>query len=541
MTAASTPAPFASLADAGAAVAWLRARMPANGTLRTDSREVCAGDAFLAWPGQAHDGRRFVPAALADGAAACLVEAEGAQAFDLGTSVAAGRIATLAGLKAACGAIADAWFGHPGRKLQVVAVTGTNGKTSTAWWTATALRTLGQRAGVIGTLGVGEPPDVVATGLTTPDGVTLHATLRQLADAGCSACAIEASSIGLVEERLSALKVDVAVFTNFTRDHLDYHGSMEAYWAAKRRLFDWPGLRAAVVNVDDAQGAALAAELRARGTLDLWTVSTRGPARLVAKQLHYERRGLAFEVVESAADGGDGTANGTRATAAAAAVATATLASTLVGDYNASNLLGVLGALRALGHPLAEAARALEKVAAVPGRLQRIAGREVEVVVDYAHTPDALEKVLGALRPLAAARGGRLVCVFGCGGDRDVTKRALMGGIAERGADHVVVTSDNPRGEVPRAILDHIRAGMSAAAARRTDFIEDRREAIGHAVRGAAAGDVVLLAGKGHEDYQEIAGVRRPFSDLDEARAALVRRDAGSVAMPTPRPEGAAA
>lgn len=523
MSSATGPTPFArpiTLANAAAAVAWLRARLPAGGTLRTDSREVRAGDAFLAWPGQMHDARRYVAAALATGAAACLVEAEGAQVFDFGAG-AQENVATLPGLKAACGAIADAWFGHPGRELQVVAVTGTNGKTSTAWWTAATLRTLGRRAGVIGTLGVGEPPDIVATGLTTPDAVTLHATLRQLADAGCGACAIEASSIGLVEERLAALKVDVAVFTNFTRDHLDYHGSMAAYWAAKRRLFDWPGLRAAVINVDDAQGAALAAELRVRGTLDVWTVSTQAPARLVARQLRYERRGLAFEAVESAN--------------------TVTVASTLVGDYNASNLLGVLAALRALGHPLAEAARALDKVAAVPGRLQRIAGREVEVVVDYAHTPDALQKVLGALRPLAAARGGRLVCVFGCGGDRDATKRALMGGIAERGADHVVVTSDNPRGEVPRAILDHIRAGMSAAAARRTDFIEDRREAIVHAVRGATAGDVVLLAGKGHEDYQEIAGVRRPFSDIDEARAALARRDAVWAALPTPRPEGAAA
>ncbi len=208
---ATTRATAVTLADAGAAVAWLRTRLPAGGTLRTDSREVRAGDAFLAWPGQAHDGRRFVPAAIAAGAAACLVEAEGAQAFDLGAGAAQGRIAALPGLKAACGAIADEWFGHPGRELQVVAVTGTNGKTSTAWWTAAASRTLGQRAGVIGTLGVGEPPHIVATGLTTPDAVTLHATLRQLADAGCRACAIEASSIGLVEERLAALEVDVAV------------------------------------------------------------------------------------------------------------------------------------------------------------------------------------------------------------------------------------------------------------------------------------------------------------------------------------------
>jgi len=542
-----------ALADVPAAVAWLRARLASNAvgasarsgpTLRTDSREVRAGDAFIAWPGQTVDGRRFVPAALAAGAAACLVEAEGAAAFDLGR-VAGGsdatgvsNVATLPGLKAACGAIADAWFAHPARALSIVAATGTNGKTSTAWWVAAALRALGQRCGVIGTLGVGEPPDVLATGLTTPDPVTLHRTLRELADAGCTACAIEASSIGLVEERLAALKIDVAVFTNLTRDHLDYHGTMQAYRDAKRRLFAWPGLRAAVINVDDAEGAALAAELGAGGVpnaqatqgapLDLWTVSTRAGARLVATNLRHTPRGLAFEVADAGSD-------------------TAPLETTLVGDYNASNLLGVLGALRSLGVPLAAAARAAAGVSAVPGRLQRVPGADVEAVVDYAHTPDALEKVLAALRPLAAARGGRLVCVFGCGGDRDATKRALMGGIAERGADHVVVTSDNPRSEPPLAIIEQVRAGMSAAGtAARAEFIEDRRAAIARAIENATPGDVVLVAGKGHEDYQEIVGVRRPFSDLDEARAALARRAArvnatSPAASPTPRPAGAAA
>ncbi len=533
------------LTDSAAAVAWLRERVRGTGTLRTDSRAVHPGDAFLAWPGQAQDGRSHVGDALRAGAAACLVEADGVTAFDFSAGAqtanfgAGAPVAALPALKIACGAIADAWFGHAGRALQVVAVTGTNGKTSSAWWTATALRTLGVRAGVVGTLGVGEPPAINATGLTTPDAVTLHRTLRELVDAGCGACAIEASSIGIVEERLAALPIHVAVFTNFTRDHLDYHGSMAAYWAAKRRLFAWPGLRAAVVNVDDAQGAALAAELRG-GALDLWTVSTLAPARLMARNLRYEPGGLTFEVFEAGAVSGGGPV---------------TLASTLVGDYNASNLLCVLAALRALGHPLAAAAQALAAVAAVPGRLQRLAGREVEVVVDYAHTPDALEKVLAALRPLARSRGGRLVCVFGCGGDRDASKRPLMGAIAERGADRVVVTSDNPRGEVPRAILEQILAGMSTGATAavpvpQVALIEDRRVAIAHAVHGAAAGDVVLLAGKGHEDYQEIAGERRPFSDVEEASAALEWRDRreseASAARenpqsPTPRPEGAAA
>jgi len=285
-------------------------------------------------------------------------------------------------------------------------------------------------------------------------------------------------------------------------------------------------LRAAVINVDDPKGAILAAELR--GTpLDLWTVSMRPGARLHAGALRHEARGLGFEVQEAGAG-------------------STLLATTLVGDYNASNLLGALGALRALGHPLGDAARALAAVDPVPGRLQRIAGREVDVVVDYAHTPDALDKVLAALRPLAQARAGRLWVVFGCGGDRDATKRALMGGIAERGADRVVLTSDNPRSEPPAAILAQIVAGISAAGAARVESIEDRRAAIAQAVAAAKAGDVVLLAGKGHEDYQEIAGRRRPFSDIDEARAALATRE-GAASMPTPTPtpaprtEGAAA
>ena len=397
--------------------------------------------------------------------------------------------------------MADHFFKTPSQRLHVVATTGTNGKTSTAWWTAQALAALGRRCGVIGTLGIGEPGRVVATGLTTPDPVTLQAALHDFADRGFAACAIEASSIGLAEHRLDATRIEVALFTNFTRDHLDYHADMGDYWAAKRRLFAWPGLRAAVLNVDDLQGAALADELQGGG-LDLWTVSCRGPARLAARGLAYDGGGLGFEIVE-----GD---------------AAATVRSALVGDYNASNLLVVAAGLRALGVPLADAAAALSGVTPVPGRLQRVAGGDVDVVVDYAHTPDALEKVLAALRPLAAARGAALWCVFGCGGDRDATKRPLMGAIAARGADRVVLTSDNPRDESPAAILAQILAGVPGHD--EVAVIEDRREAIAHAVGTAARGDVVLLAGKGHEDYQEVAGTKRPFSDLDEARAALRRR-----------------
>jgi UDP-N-acetylmuramoyl-L-alanyl-D-glutamate--2,6-diaminopimelate ligase len=504
-----------TLASAPAAAQWLAARV--QGSLRTDSRAVQPGDAFIAWPGYAHDGRAFAAAALAAGAAACLVEHKGAAAYGFDDA----RIAALAGLKAATGAIADAWFGEPSRHLDIVAATGTNGKTSTAWWTAQALTRLGRRCGVIGTLGIGEPPraespaagtttddghgSVQATGLTTPDPVTLHGSLRRFVDQGYAACALEASSIGIVEHRLEAARIAVALFTNFTRDHLDYHGDMAEYWAAKRALFAWPGLRAAAINIDDEHGAALAAEL-AVGPLDVWTVSLRRPARLQAQNLRYTERGLAFDLVEDASR---------------ASVHTA-----LVGEFNASNLMVVLGGLRALGVSLVDAAAVAAAFTPVPGRMQRVCGQgssaEVEVVVDYAHTPDALEKVLQALRPLAAARQGRLWCVFGCGGNRDASKRPLMGAIAARGADRVVITSDNPRDEIPEAILAQILAGVVGHD--EVDVIEDRRLAIRQAVERAAPGDVVLLAGKGHEDYQELAGVRRPFSDLAEARAALAWR-----------------
>jgi UDP-N-acetylmuramoyl-L-alanyl-D-glutamate--2,6-diaminopimelate ligase len=490
-----------------AAARWLRSWV--TGTLTTDSRKVKKGDAFIAWPGQAVDGRRFVEGALAAGATTCIVERDGIEAFGFDDA----RIASLPGLKAEAGVIADAFFEMPSAALDMLAVTGTNGKSSTAWWCAQALTLLGRRSGVVGTLGIGEPPlpgrasTIEFTGLTTPDPVRLHGELARFVRDGFAACAIEASSIGIEEQRLAGLRIGVAIFTNFTRDHLDYHGSMQEYWSAKRKLFDWPGLRAAVVNIDDAHGATLADEL-ARTPLDLWTVSERDGARLTASGIGYRDGGLGFTVHER-----DGSGE-----------SSAAVTSTLIGDYNVHNLLGVIGALRAVGVPLADAAAVVRQLTAVPGRMQRVGDGTgaPQLVVDYAHTPDALDKVLAALRPLARERGGQLVCLFGCGGNRDATKRPLMGTIASRAADRVVVTSDNPRAENTRAILDAILAGISDRA--RTDVIEDRRAAIARAVAEASPRDVILLAGKGHEDYQEIAGVRHPFSDVAEATQALMQR-----------------
>ena len=490
---------------------WLRQHV--TGTLQADSRKLAAGDGFIAWPGAAVDARQFVDAALKMGAVACLVEREGLAAWPMPGD---GLLASYQGLKADTGAIAAEFFGMPSSALKVVAVTGTNGKTSTAWWLAQALSALpgglALPCGMVGTLGVGRPPaadavltlasSVIPTGLTTPDPVLLQRTLRQFHDDGLKACAMEASSIGIEEQRLSGTHIDVAVFTNFTQDHLDYHGSMEAYWQSKRRLFAWPGLAAAVINVDDAQGEALAESLVASG-MDVWTTSCQRQARLQARAIAYDTQGLRFEVVE------DRSAR--------------VLQTRTIGSYNVSNLLGVLGAMRALGVPLEAEVHACSALHPVPGRMECLGGNgEPLVAVDYAHTPDALSQALSALRPLAVQRAGRLWCVFGCGGDRDATKRPLMGAIAAQKADHVVVTSDNPRSEKPECVVAHILRGLPHGHA--VDVQTDRALAIADAVARAASNDVVLLAGKGHEETQEIAGVKQLFSDRAHAQQALQKR-----------------
>ena len=491
------------------AARWLHQRV--RGVLRTDSRRVAAGDGFIAWPGAAADGRRFVADALAQGATACVVEHEGVQDFGFDDAA----IATYGALKAASGPIAAAYYEQPSQALSVVAITGTNGKTSSTWWLAWALSKLQLPAlspsALVGTLGVGTPGALQATGLTTPDPVLLQQSLRGFADGGVKSCVMEASSIGIAEHRLDGTAVRVAVFTNLTQDHLDYHGSMDAYWAAKAALFAWPGLQAAVINIDDPRGAQLAEHTRARG-LDVWTVSLRQPARVQAQDVGYGAHGLRWTLREGAQ---------------ARVMETA-----LVGEYNVSNLLGVIAALRALGVPLADAVRVCADLPAVPGRMERVtpAGERAAplVVVDYAHTPDALEKALAALRPLAAQRGGQLCCVFGCGGNRDAGKRPLMGAVAQAGADRVVVTSDNPRLEPPRAIIDDIVRGLTRTDAVRIDI--DRARAIAVAVAQADARDVVLIAGKGHEDYQDAGGVKTPFSDQAHARQALADRVAAGAA-----------
>ena len=487
------------LQSPGQAAKWLRSRV--TGRLVTDSRQLTTGDGFIAWPGTATDSRVYVEQALKAGAAACLVEHAGVERFNLSGDAVAG----YAGLKAAAGPIADAYFGYPSQALDVVAVTGTNGKTSISWWLAQALTRVHRRCGVVGTLGIGEPGTMVPNGLTTPDPVLLQQQLRQFVDAGFAVCAVEASSIGLCEHRLDSMAIDVAVFTNFTQDHLDYHSTMARYWEGKRALFDWPGLKAAVINIDDPKGLALWAEL-STSLIDVWTCSCEVPARLRACNIRDTGLGLAFELVENEQQHA--------------------LQTTMVGHFNVANLLGVIGAMRALGVSLTDAVGACTSLLPVPGRLETVSlDNQPMVVVDYAHTPDALEKVLLALRPVATSRKGQLWCVFGCGGDRDSAKRPMMAELAERYADRVVVTSDNPRFEDAQAIIDQILSGLRQ---RSSALVEpDRAVAIARTLKEAQIVDVVLVAGKGHENYQEISGVQTHFSDRAEAERALVNRHLG--------------
>ncbi len=479
---------------------WLRQRV--TGALWTDSRKAGVGDGFIAWPGAATDGRKYVADVLAAGAQACLVEQEGVEAYGFADH----RVAAYGGLKIATAPIAAAYFDHPSGQLDVLAVTGTNGKTSTAWWLAQALGKLGRPCGVVGTLGIGQPNAMVFNGLTTPDPVLLQQQLRRWVNDGFAACALEASSIGLAEHRLDATEIRVAIFTNFTQDHLDYHHSMQSYWEAKARLFGWSGLKAAVLNIDDARGAALAVSLR-DSDLDVWTVSCAAPARLQAQAIHHGMQALSFDVVEGNARH--------------------RISTGLVGQYNVSNLLGVMAALRALGLPLSVVVEACANLLPVPGRMDTVAvpGRPL-VVIDYAHTPDALDKVLGALKPLAADRAGKLWCVFGCGGGRDASKRPLMAAAAEKHADRIVVTSDNPRSEHPAAIINQILPGFFHREAVHVQV--DRALAIAYAIGSAKSGDVVLIAGKGHENYQETGGVKLPFSDKLQAESALGEGDGPS-------------
>jgi UDP-N-acetylmuramoyl-L-alanyl-D-glutamate--2,6-diaminopimelate ligase len=477
-----------------------------------DSREVRPGAAFLACQGRTHHGLAFAERAVAAGARAILWEpAAGVAPPPLDAAV---LVRAVPNLSAQLGFIADRFFDAPSASLTLAGITGTNGKTTCAWLLAQALQYCGRRAAYIGTLGAGVPGALAKLTHTTPDVLTLHRLLAQLRTMGCDSVALEVSSHALDQNRCAGVRFHTAVFTNLTRDHLDYHGSMSAYGAAKATLLAWPTLAARVINVDDEFGLSLAREqLQRRGAGGAGGTSGAGSAGDELLFLTSQRRAA---WLASAADYVCASAVSAGSTGLTIQIdssrGVARLDSRLIGDFNVDNLLSVLAVLLAWDVPLASACAALARCTAPPGRMQAEGGADAPLaLIDYAHTPDALSKALRAAR---AHCRGRLWCVFGCGGERDIGKRAEMGGIAASLADAIIVTDDNPRGEDPGAIVAAIMDGISAAGgAPRTRVIHDRAQAIGSALAQAAPSDVVLVAGKGHEDYQVIGSERRPFSD----------------------------
>jgi UDP-N-acetylmuramoyl-L-alanyl-D-glutamate--2,6-diaminopimelate ligase len=468
--------------------------------MTADSRLVKAGSVFVAYKGEAADGRTFIPQAIENGASAVIWE----QANFAWRDEWQVPNQAIVDLKQQIGRMASEFYGQPSQHLWMIGVTGTNGKTTCTHWLAQAFSALNKKAAVVGTLGNG----ILSAGLsetknTTPDSILLHQMLADHLSQQASVVAMEVSSHGLDQGRVNGVSFDIAVFTNLTRDHLDYHGDMQAYAAAKKKLFAWDGLKVAVLNRDDVFGAEVAKELKAQGK----RVLTYGLEKAIAdnsdisvKSLELTEHGVHLEVQTPFGD--------------------ALIGAGVVGRFNAYNLLAVLATLLASDVSLADAVKALSTLKPVAGRMQQYGGGTSPlVVIDYAHTPDALEQVLKSLR---AQTKGQLVCVFGCGGDRDSGKRPLMGKVASELADKVIVTSDNPRSESPAEIIKAVMDGVKQNAI----SIENRADAIARAIENAQAGDVILLAGKGHENYQEIAGVKYPFSDIEMALHFLQERAA---------------
>ena len=463
--------------------------------LTADSRRVTTGDCFVAVPGFKQDARRFVPDAVARGARLVVTEGEALDVRVCQVLVPSTRLALPR--------LADAFHGHPSGALTVVGITGTNGKTTTSYLVDALLRAKGLRTGVIGTIQYVVAGEIRPAGQTTPEAIELQEMLAAMQDAGVGGCAMEVSSHALALSRADRIDFDVAVFTNLTQDHLDFHGTFDEYRQAKRRLFELTArspkpARTAVVNADDASGEAMVRGLDLR--VLRFGLSPSATIRAVEHSSSFD--GIRMRVTTPAG--------------------ALQIASPLVGEHNVMNLLGAVGVGLALDLDPARIAAALSRVGSVPGRFEQVqAGQPFLVVVDYAHTPDALERVLATARKLTSARLG---VVFGCGGDRDRTKRPIMGEIAARQADMVWITSDNPRSERPESIIDEIvvgarRAGVGAHAA-----MPDRAAAIRAALGWARAGDVVVIAGKGHETYQIVGADVLPFDDRDVARAILTER-----------------
>lgn len=467
--------------------------------LSLDNRQIRPGMAFVALRGTRQHGLAYAEAAVQAGAVAILYEPEdGLQQPPLSV-----EFVPVPLLRGHLGTLADRFNSSPSADLFMVGVTGTDGKTSVSHFVAEALNVGSHGAAVIGTLGIGIPAQLQPATHTTPDALTVHGLLRQLRDDGFQTVAMEVSSHALDQGRVNGIRFDVAVLTNLTRDHLDYHGTVEAYAEAKRKLFHWPDLRTVVLNLDDAFGRRLAAEVQGN-TVQLigygvGSVTDYPAGTLVASDAVFDHTGIRASVVWGQEQG--------------------VLQAPVLGRFNLHNLLAALGVLLAKGVAFAEALQRLQQVWVVPGRMERVAADRDDgklVVVDYAHTPGALEQVLQAVR---AHTRGRLLCVFGCGGDRDRGKRPLMAQKAEFAADVVIVTDDNPRSENPQQIFEDIMQGITNKAG--VTFEHDRAKAIRLAIQQAQPGDTVLIAGKGHETVQILANGTVPFDDRIQAAQAL--------------------
>ena len=521
--------------------------VPVN-RLVTDSREVKRGDTFVAYPGEKIDGRQFIASAIAQGANAVIYEKHLVKSLAIppASQTTASKRPIVSGqpweaqhfiwndawqvphlavadLRHKAGWLADAVYGKPSENLWVVGITGTNGKTSTSHWIAHALNEAKKKCALIGTLGNGFVDALQASANTTPDAIHVHGLLARYVRDDAVAVAMEVSSHALSQGRVNGVRFDVAMLTNLSRDHLDYHGDMQRYAAAKRKLFEWQQLKYVVLNLDDEFGVELARELSLQQALQgepASTLSQHDSVEIIGYGLTdtalklAERLGLRMVHGNLLEMSGQGSRLAVHSSWGAAE-----LNSALVGRFNAANLLGALAVLLVSNVSLRDAVQSLSKAQPVAGRMQRLGcTQQPTVIVDYAHTPDALEKVLVALREVSAAAGGRVLCVFGCGGDRDRGKRPMMGLIAEKFSGFCIVTSDNPRSENPRDIIAEIVSGMKA---NNHEIMVDRAAAIQAAIGLARQSDTVLIAGKGHEDYQEINGVRHPFSDVQVAQQAL--------------------
>ena len=461
--------------------------------LQLDSRKVCGGDLFLALPGDVHDGRQFIEQAVANGAAAVLAEAPVAGFVDELPV----PLVEIPELRLEAGALAARFFGFPSRDLHTVGVTGTNGKTTTSRLVAQLGRSLGKTCGVIGTLGATLDESVSESANTTPDAVSLQRQLADWRDQGVTTISMEVSSHALVQGRVSGVEFETAIYTNLSHDHLDYHGSMDEYGRAKLQLFASEGLRHAVVNIDDEYARQVLATI-GEGVRVLTYSASGAEADIRVLETRFHEAGVDGELVTPWGTG--------------------RFTSPLPGEFNLANLAAAVTAVVLSGEDLASVLQVVSGLQPVPGRMQAIPNDQgLQVIIDYAHTPDALEQVLTSLK---AHVSGDLIVVFGCGGDRDNAKRQVMGRVASQLADRVFVTSDNPRSEDPAAILADIASGCSGNFV----LVVDRDEAIFRSIAEARRGDCVVVAGKGHEDYQLVEGERRPFSDAAHARDALARR-----------------